>query len=202
MNNLLREDIWLIIPSLLIGIIQIKFLWGNLPFINNDETKRFGAYSEETKDKLYFLIYLAYFILIIQLSFPLLTISVPNSGLNVSMIILGYLLITYGFISSYIALANLKDNWTGLIDYRIKKNQTLVTSGIYKFVRHPIYGACILEMVGYELVSRSWLFLVVLITSFLFMNWHIKNEEELLEENFPEYKEYKNRTKKFFPLIY
>jgi protein-S-isoprenylcysteine O-methyltransferase Ste14 len=75
----------------------------------------------------------------------------------------------------------------------------LLTGGLYRYARHPIYSGVILVFVGLSLIYLS--VYKLMITSFLIMLFIIKTtyEEKQLEKKFIEYREYKSRTGRFFP---
>lgn len=79
---------------------------------------------------------------------------------------------------------------------------SLVVSGIYERVRHPIYAGVILAAVG-------WAFFVVspfaLLVALLLAGWldlKSRREEVWLAERFPEYPAYRERTARFLPGVY
>jgi protein-S-isoprenylcysteine O-methyltransferase Ste14 len=84
----------------------------------------------------------------------------------------------------------------------VTKNMDLVTSGIYKFIRHPMYLSVLL--VGISFVIADPKPLILLIWMILLMNLHLKMdiEETNLMKFFPKYKEYRNSTKRLIPFIY
>ena len=82
-----------------------------------------------------------------------------------------------------------------------KKNGTLVQSGPYKFVRHPVYSGIILAATGYGLFDGSiWKICIGLGLIILFY-FKSKYEENMLCRHFPEYESYKKKTGRFFPFI-
>lgn len=85
----------------------------------------------------------------------------------------------------------------------ISKKQELVTSGPFKFVRHPQYISQLLSDIGAGVALASYLVLpiVILILIPLFVLRAIL-EEKLLLKRFPEeYKEYKKKTGFLIPFI-
>jgi protein-S-isoprenylcysteine O-methyltransferase Ste14 len=92
----------------------------------------------------------------------------------------------------------------GTSSVAIEDNHKLLTKGMYKYSRNPIYLGIILLLTGYGISLSSiistiflFIFLVVILLS------RMKQEEQILEESFgKEYLEYKKKTKRFIPFIY
>ena len=78
----------------------------------------------------------------------------------------------------------------------------LVTSGPYRFIRHPMYAALLLGSLGLvgnaptPLRVGTW---VVLLTDFILK---LSYEEQLLAARFPEYTAYQQTSKRLIPLVY
>jgi protein-S-isoprenylcysteine O-methyltransferase Ste14 len=78
----------------------------------------------------------------------------------------------------------------------------VVTSGAFKYVRHPIYLGSLLTYLGLATSTGSILSLALLAGIFLFYNYIANYEEEVLQARFgEEYGRYKRRTGKWFPRI-
>ncbi len=106
-----------------------------------------------------------------------------------------------GLIIAIIARRALGDNWSGKID--IKKNHRLITTGIYRRVRHPIYTGVLLMCAGtfLNLNPAAGAILFLFILSLLI--YKLKKEEQLLTRHFPkEYPKYKRRTTSLLPFIF
>ena len=84
-----------------------------------------------------------------------------------------------------------------------RKDHRLITHGIYRFTRNPIYLGALIVFVGLPVYAASLYGLLtglVLIPIFLL---RIHLEEQLLAEAFRDaYQEYKETTKKLIPFIY
>jgi protein-S-isoprenylcysteine O-methyltransferase Ste14 len=78
----------------------------------------------------------------------------------------------------------------------------LVTSGPYRFVRHPLYIAEELAMIGLLIQFFSLSSAFVLAVQIAFQLCRIHNEEAVLAESFPEYAAYQQRTARLLPGIY
>jgi protein-S-isoprenylcysteine O-methyltransferase Ste14 len=85
---------------------------------------------------------------------------------------------------------------------RNKNGGQLVTHGIYKLIRHPMYFAQLVALLplifDYFTFLRLAVYLVLLVTLLL----KIKFEEESLSEHFSGYPAYMEKTKKLIPFIY
>jgi protein-S-isoprenylcysteine O-methyltransferase Ste14 len=68
---------------------------------------------------------------------------------------------------------------------------SLVTSGAYAHVRHPIYAGVVLVLTGYTLVWSNWtLALIVGFISLYYFEAKARAEERWLAQRFPEYEAY------------
>ena len=84
----------------------------------------------------------------------------------------------------------------------ISEEQSLVTSGPYRYIRHPMYTALIIVGVGMGLLSTSWYFLLPFIATGIVIAFRTRREEEAMIEKFgDEYIQYAQGTGRFFPLI-
>ncbi|MBQ4802969.1 isoprenylcysteine carboxylmethyltransferase family protein [Aquimarina sp. MMG015] len=80
-----------------------------------------------------------------------------------------------------------------------KLNSKLVKTGLYKFIRHPLYAGILYVVFGYGLYIGSIFKLIVATTIYILFYFKTKYEEEKLLEFFDEYKAYKVATGRFFP---
>jgi protein-S-isoprenylcysteine O-methyltransferase Ste14 len=78
----------------------------------------------------------------------------------------------------------------------------LVTSGPYRLVRHPLYLAEELAVVGIFMQSLSLWTALILAVQIAFQLRRMHNEEAILAESFPEYAAYRQRTARLLPGIY
>lgn len=80
----------------------------------------------------------------------------------------------------------------------------LVTKGLYKIVRHPMYFGAIFMTLGPYFAFRSIFVLIGMMILYTFlMKIRIQIEEETLIGTFgDDYRNYMKRTKKLFPFIY
>ena len=85
----------------------------------------------------------------------------------------------------------------------VQEGQTVIDTGLYGIVRHPMYTATILMSLAIPLVLGSWLsFLPMLLYPVIIIR-RIHGEEALLEEGLPGYREYKQKVRwRLLPYIW
>lgn len=118
--------------------------------------------------------------------------------------IISIVLIILGLVVLVIASTafNIKE-FLGIETYEIKMESKLVTKGIYKFMRHPLYTGTILLLSGYFLYVPTLSVLIFLILTFVYIEIGSRLEEKkLLIEFGNDYTEYCKNVKRYFPFIY
>ena len=84
----------------------------------------------------------------------------------------------------------------------IKEHHELVTSGPYRFVRHPIYTGMLLAALG-SAFAIGWPWVIVFIIVSIVFVWRIHTEERFMMQLFPDqYPAYRARTKALIPFIW
>jgi len=86
---------------------------------------------------------------------------------------------------------------------RIKPKHVLITKGLYRIIRHPIYLGEILLYISIPVIFSSLYGLVIMLTIIPMLLFRIRYEEKVLSSKFGlEYVEYARKTKKLIPYIY
>jgi protein-S-isoprenylcysteine O-methyltransferase Ste14 len=100
------------------------------------------------------------------------------------------------------AIGTLKHRFT--VNLAIIEGHSLVTSGPYRFLRHPAYAGSLLAVLGCGLAFGNPVsFLVIFLPYSILLTRRIDREEKMLLEGFGDaYREYRKRTKKLIPFIY
>jgi protein-S-isoprenylcysteine O-methyltransferase Ste14 len=84
-----------------------------------------------------------------------------------------------------------------------QEHHELVTTGFYRYIRHPSYLGAILGMIGWVLVFRSSIGLLLILFFLLFFHGVVRDEESLLMTEFGnDYAEYQRRTWRFLPYVW
>jgi protein-S-isoprenylcysteine O-methyltransferase Ste14 len=118
---------------------------------------------------------------------------------NVILGTIGAVLFAGGIGLAVWARLHLGRNWGMPMSERAEPE--LVTSGPYRFVRHPIYSGLLLAMLGTALVDNLLgLIVVALLVAYFYYCGRV--EERNLATTFPQaYPEYKSRTKMLIPFL-
>lgn len=83
-----------------------------------------------------------------------------------------------------------------------KSHSNLVTSGIFKYIRHPIYTGLLLGLLSWSLYKNSLFQLCITMVLMVLFYYKSKYEEKQLLKKFPEYKSYMSKTGRFLPRIF
>lgn len=113
----------------------------------------------------------------------------------------GIVVMGAGLMICLVARREIGTNWANGYEYQIKERQSLVRTGIYSLIRHPIYLGLTLLYVGGELAAGSWLWIGYLA---FFLGFYVqgKREERILAAHFGKpYEEYMRHTKMLIPYI-
>jgi protein-S-isoprenylcysteine O-methyltransferase Ste14 len=191
------ERVILLRVALLLGLILHKVVWEAL----KAGSRRASSSPQRAPGLLKRLVKLvkslALIFLVIQTLFlDILPISAALGGWRA----LGVVIYTLGLALALAGRLALGRNWTNVEDARVLPEQLLVTDGIYRYVRHPIYTGDAMLLIGLELALNSWLFVLMVIPLLIFVRQAL-SEEMLLVETFPEYDAYRKRSKGFIPFV-
>lgn len=83
-----------------------------------------------------------------------------------------------------------------------KDEGTLVETGAYQLVRHPIYSGLIFMALGWALWIHGWLTFLYAVILLIFFDLKSRREEQWLQEKFPGYVAYQKRVRKLIPFVY
>jgi protein-S-isoprenylcysteine O-methyltransferase Ste14 len=118
---------------------------------------------------------------------------------SMTLEVIGAVLFACGIALAIWARLHLGRNWGMPMSQRAEPE--LVTSGPYRFVRHPIYTGLLTAMLGTALVNNL-LGLIVVAALVAYFYYSGMVEERNLASTFPEtYPEYRSRTKMLIPFL-
>jgi protein-S-isoprenylcysteine O-methyltransferase Ste14 len=114
------------------------------------------------------------------------------SDVPTSVVILGNALIAISYAGFYFVL---RENTFGAATVRVEENQRVISTGPYAVVRHPMYSAALILMLGIPLALGSWWGLLAFAPGVPGLVWRILDEERLLKRDLPGYAEYAQRMR-------
>ena len=128
-------------------------------------------------------------------AFNIHTLAVHALGLEV----VGVILLVAGIAFAIWARIYLGRNWG--MPMTKKDEPELVTSGPYRFVRHPIYSGLLLAILGTALATNIF-WLIALAVMGLYFVYSARVEERLMMTSFPDvYPRYRANTKMLIPFL-
>ncbi|HEV8130451.1 MAG TPA: isoprenylcysteine carboxylmethyltransferase family protein [Acidobacteriota bacterium] len=101
---------------------------------------------------------------------------------------------------AYWVFSSLGKNVTDTVVTR--KNHTLVTTGPYRWIRHPLYVVVLLLCISLSLLMSSWFIWMTAVPLIFYLVIRTPIEEAKLIERFgDQYRVYMDRTRRFFPRL-
>ena len=113
---------------------------------------------------------------------------------------IGTVLIVIGAIVAVLGVLGLRESLTPMP--RPVTGGRLVDTGVYGFVRHPIYAGIIGAGFGWALLTASPAALLVAAGLAAFFDLKSRREEGWLQAVYPGYDDYRRRVRKLIPFIY
>ncbi len=152
-----------------------------------------GKPGQETWDKVFYgvvnVLFLVWLILM-----PLDAVRFHWSQVPFFVQVVGALLLLCSF---YFFFLTFRENsyLSPAVRVQAERGQTVVSTGPYQYVRHPMYAAAILFLVGTTLLLGSWSGLLVGLIILIGIAFRAVQEERLLRTELPGYDEYMARVK-------
>lgn len=186
---------------LLMGILFVPmFLAGIIMMLKNPDLlkKRLNAKEKEKEQSL-----------VIKLSGLMFVLGFVAAGLNFRFqwIVLPQWLswaAAVVFLISYLLYAEvLRENTFLSRTVEVQDDQTVIDTGLYGIVRHPMYSATIILFLCMPLVLGSLISFVVFLAYPVMIAKRIRNEEKVLAEGLAGYTEYQKKVKyKVIPFLW
>jgi protein-S-isoprenylcysteine O-methyltransferase Ste14 len=117
------------------------------------------------------------------------------------LFVVGVLLIVLGSLLRRYCWRTLGEYFTG--DVKARTDQPVITTGPYRWVRHPSYTAGMIMFIGIGLALGSWFsFALLTIATIATYSYRVAVEERVLLETIGEpYGSYMKQRKRFIPYI-
>ena len=179
---------WLLMSILFVPM----FVAGLVMMAKNPELlrKRLNAKEEEKEQKMVVamsgLLFIAAFV-VAGLNWRYRWVMLPDWAVWVAAVL---------FLVCYLLYAEvLRENTYLSRTIEVQEDQKVIDTGLYGIVRHPMYSATTLLFLAMPLVLASPISFLILLLYIPLIVIRIRNEEKVLEEGLPGYKEYKTRVK-------
>jgi protein-S-isoprenylcysteine O-methyltransferase Ste14 len=97
--------------------------------------------------------------------------------------------------------SDLGQNWS--VTLELRENHQLVTHGVYRFIRHPMYASIWLWAIAQAMMLQNWLAGWPTLIAFAFMYFlRVSREERMMAELFgDDYRRYMEQTGRLFPRL-
>jgi protein-S-isoprenylcysteine O-methyltransferase Ste14 len=184
-----------------LGVFGIAVMLINAYLFNNDPKlleARLNRTEKERKQKriqLYiFISYMGIFFLS-SLDHRFMWSFVP-----VSIIVAGDILVALGYLIIFIVL---RENTFAIATIEVNKDQKIISTGPYAFIRHPMYLGAIIMLFGTSFALGSWwgLLIFIFITGIIMLR--LIEEERYLLKNLSGYNEYCQKVRyRLIPFIW
>ena len=160
--------------------------------------KRMKTKEKEKTQKTYLI--LSIIVCLITFIMPGLDFRFNWSNVPLTVVLISTLLMISGYLMFFIVM---KQNTYASRVIEIQDEQKLIDTGLYSFVRHPMYLGAIILYGFAPLVLGSFYALIPMVFIPILLIIRIKNEEKVLTKGLKGYDEYMKKVKyRLFPFIW
>ena len=179
------------------------YVWAFLPEWKVVRGGREGAKDANSKDSGSLKVIVAGMWVALLIAYPLAFVkawSFPHRW-QLPLFVVGVLLIVLGSVLRRYCWRTLGEYFTG--DVKAKPDQPVITTGPYRWVRHPSYTAGMMMFIGIGLALGSWFsFALLTIATIATYAYRVAVEERVLLATIGEpYRSYMKERKRFVPYI-
>jgi protein-S-isoprenylcysteine O-methyltransferase Ste14 len=122
------------------------------------------------------------------------------SSVPAAIVVLGNLLIVLAYIGFYLVF---RVNTYGAATIQVAEGQTVISTGPYAVVRHPMYAWALPMILGMPLALGSWWGLLLVVPAVAGLVARMLDEERYLAENLAGYADYMHRVRyRLIPLVW
>lgn len=178
-----------------------RWLLKHNPGLLTERMTGIGKPDQKTWDKVFYvganLIFLAWLVLM-----PLDAVRFHWSQMSLFLQAVGALLLLCSF---YLFFLTFRENayLSPAVRVQTEREQTVVSTGPYRYVRHPMYATALLFLVSTTLLLGSWYGLILGLLLFVGIALRAVQEERTLRAELPGYEEYMAQVKyRFIPYVW
>jgi protein-S-isoprenylcysteine O-methyltransferase Ste14 len=122
--------------------------------------------------------------------------SEPSPGAALA----GDVLILLGWLGIYFVF---RENSFSSATIELAAEQRVISTGPYAWIRHPMYAAALVMLLGIPIALGSWWGVVIVVAMLPVLIWRLLDEERFLVRNLAGYAEYQRRARyRLLPLIW
>jgi len=114
------------------------------------------------------------------------------SPVPTTVTVVGDILVAVGLGVAMLVVAQ---NGYAAANITVESGQTLVSTGLYGLVRHPMYSGSVIMMVGVPLALDSYWGLVFVLPALVALALRIRDEEEFLQQQLSGYSDYEQQVR-------
>ena len=112
----------------------------------------------------------------------------------------GDVIVVLGWIAIFFVF--MENTFTSAI-IELAPNQTVISTGPYALIRHPMYVGMLVMFLGMPIALGSWWGVLVAVAIVPVLIWRLLHEEKFLARNLPGYVQYQNKTRyRLMPLVW
>ena len=112
-------------------------------------------------------------------------LSIPAILAGDALVVLGWLGIFFVFRENSFASATIES----------AEDQRVISTGLYAWVRHPMYATSLLMLLGIPVALGSWWGVLIVVAIVPALIWRLTDEERFLVRHLPDYSTYQRRVR-------
>jgi len=112
-------------------------------------------------------------------------LSIPAILAGDALVLLGWLGIFFVFRENSFASATIES----------AEDQRVISTGLYAWVRHPMYATSLLMLLGIPVALGSWWGVLIVVAIVPTLIWRLTDEERFLVRHLPDYSTYQRRVR-------
>jgi protein-S-isoprenylcysteine O-methyltransferase Ste14 len=122
------------------------------------------------------------------------------SELSPGAAVAGDVLVLLGWLGIFFVF---RENSFSSATIELAADQRVISTGPYAWVRHPMYAAALVMLLGIPIALGSWWGVLIVVAMLPVLIWRLLDEERFLVRNLPGYAEYQRRVRyRLLPLIW
>jgi protein-S-isoprenylcysteine O-methyltransferase Ste14 len=122
------------------------------------------------------------------------------SDMPASVAIAGDVLVALGWLGIFFVF---RENSFSSATIELAADQRVISTGPYALVRHPMYAAALVMLLGIPIALGSWWGVLIMAAVGPAVVWRLLDEERFLARNLPGYAAYQGRVRyRLLPLIW